>query len=310
MNALLSAAFVLCWSSGFIGARLGADTAAAVTTLTWRFVPLAMVLLAAATARASWRGLTVRDVARQAAIGLLSQSGYLLTVYSAIGLGVSSGTTALIDGVQPLVVGALAGPLLRQWVSSRQWAGLGLGLAGVAVVVTADASVSRTVAWWAFAIPFAGMLSLVAATFLSARTGDAVPVRPLASMAIHATTSAVVFAALAAVTGTARPPGDGSFWIAIIWLIVLSTFGGYGLYWHILKRSGVTRVNALMFGMAPVTAIWGALMFGEPFTVRTAAGLALCLAAVWLGGRARAPVRPRAALRLRSPAWPPPRPRR
>ncbi|MFF4801217.1 hypothetical protein ACFY1U_22950 [Streptomyces sp. NPDC001351] len=42
---------------------------------------------------------------------MLSQSGYLLTVYYAIQLGVSSGTTALIDGVQPLVAGALAGPL-------------------------------------------------------------------------------------------------------------------------------------------------------------------------------------------------------
>ncbi|MCL2583909.1 MAG: DMT family transporter [Streptosporangiales bacterium] len=315
MNVLLSVAFVLCWSSGFIGARLGAGTAAALTTLTWRFVPLAVVLLAAATVRSAWRGLTPRDVARQAAIGLLSQSGYLLTVYSAIGLGVSSGTTALIDGVQPLVVGALAGPLLRQRVPLRQWAGLGLGLAGVAVVVTADAGASPAVAWWAFAVPFGGMLSLVAATFLTARTAGAAPVPPLASMAVHATTSAVVFAALAAAAGTARPPASDSFWTAVAWLIALSTFGGYGLYWHILKRSGVTRVNALMFLMAPVTAIWGALMFGEPFSVRTAAGLALSLAAVRLGGPARAPGAAlagadRGGLSPAKRAWPPPRRRR
>lgn len=60
MNVLLSAAFVLCWSSGFIGAKLGAGSAAAVTVLMWRFVPLAAVLAVAAAvfARASWRGLT------------------------------------------------------------------------------------------------------------------------------------------------------------------------------------------------------------------------------------------------------------
>lgn len=43
-----------------------------------------------------------------------------------------------------------------------------------------------------------------------------------------------------------------------------------------------------MFLMAPVTAVWGALMFGEPFGAQTALGLAVCLAAVVIvdrGGR-------------------------
>lgn len=171
MNVLLSAAFVLCWSSGFIGAKLGAGSADAVTVLMWRFLPLTLVLAlgSALVARASWRGLTARDVLRQTVIGALSQSGYLLTVYAAIQLGVSSGTTALIDGTQPLVAGALAGPLLRQYVSRRQWLGLWLGISGVAVVTLADASAVHGVPPWAYAVPFAGMLSLVAATFLEGR---------------------------------------------------------------------------------------------------------------------------------------------
>jgi drug/metabolite transporter (DMT)-like permease len=253
-------------------------------------------------------------VAREAAIGLLSQSGYLLTVYYAIQLGVPSGTTALIDGVQPLVAGALAGPLLRQHVSRRQWLGLVAGLGGVVIVVTADASASAGVSGWAFAIPFLGMLCLVAATFLEGHGAAAAEpepgvyrdarrsprgrrpprVRPLASMAIHATTSAVVFSVLAVATGSVQPPAaSGAFWGTIAWLIVLPTFGGYGLYWHILGRSGVTRVNTLMFLMAPVTAVWGALMFGEPFGVRTAIGLALSLAAVAIVYREGAPSRRR-----------------
>ena len=278
MNALLSAAFVICWSSGFIGAKLGAGSASAVTLLMWRFLPLALVLLAVALARASWRGLAPRDVARQVVIGALSQSGYLLTVYGAIQLGVSSGTTALIDGVQPLVAGALAGPLLHQYVTRRQWLGLGLGVAGVAVVTSADAASGGHTAWWAYAVPFLGMLSLVAATFLEGRSRT--KVAPEAALTTHCLTSAVVFTALAVGSGAAVPPAEPTFWIATAWLVVLATFGGYGLYWIILSRSGVTQVNTLMFLMAPVTAVWGALMFGEPFGVRTALGLAVALAAV------------------------------
>ncbi|MCL7494041.1 DMT family transporter [Streptomyces sp. MCA2] len=280
MHLLLSAAFVLCWSSGFIGAKLGADSAPAGTLLMWRFLPLAAVLVvvAALSARAAWRGLTARDLARQAVIGALSQSGYLLTVYSAIQLGVSSGTTALIDGTQPLVAGALAGPLLHQYVSRRQWLGLGLGVGGVIVVTTADAAAGSGVAGWAYLVPFLGMSSLVAATFLENRSRTRVA--PSVSMTIHCTTSAVLFTALAAGTGSLQPPASLSFWVAVGWLVVLSTFGGYGLYWLILRRRGVTEVNTLMFLMAPVTALWGAAMFGEPFGPQTAAGLALGLAAV------------------------------
>jgi drug/metabolite transporter (DMT)-like permease len=146
----IAIAFVLCWSSGFIGAKLGTGSAGAATLLMWRFVPLAALLaLAAALDRARWRGLTRAAVARQALVGLLSQCGYLLTVYWAIGLGVSSGTTALIDGTQPLVVGALAGPLLRERVSARQWLGLCVGLAGVAIVTSADAGANPGVPAWA-----------------------------------------------------------------------------------------------------------------------------------------------------------------
>ncbi|MFD4640120.1 DMT family transporter [Lentzea sp. NPDC058436] len=278
MNFLLSAAFVLCWSSGFIGAKLGAGSASAVTVLMWRFLPLALVLVAFAALRKSWRGLAARDVGRQALIGVLSQSGYLLTVYYAIQLGVSSGTTALIDGVQPLVAGALAGPLLHQYVSRRQWLGLCLGVGGVVIVTGADAAASSGVEWWAYLIPFLGMLSLVAATFLEGRSRT--QVAPSVAMTTHCLTSAVVFTALAVGTGNAVPPAEPAFWGTIAWLVVLSTFGGYGLYWIILRRSGVTHVNTLMFLMAPVTAVWGAWMFGEHFGIQTAFGLALGLAAV------------------------------
>ncbi|MFH8484373.1 DMT family transporter [Streptomyces longisporoflavus] len=280
MNVLLSTAFVLTWSSGFIGAKLGAGSASAVTVLMLRFLPLALALavVALTVARSSWRGLGARDLLRQAVVGALSQSGYLLTVYYAIQLGVSSGTTALIDGTQPLVAGALAGPLLGQYVSRTQWAGLGLGVAGVVIVTAADATSGTDAPPWAYAVPFLGMFSLVAATFLDRRSPAPVP--PAVSMTVHCATSAVIFTALAVGAGAAIPPAEASFWVAISWLVTLSTFGGYGLYWLILRRSGVTRVNTLMFLMAPVTALWGALMFGEPFGVQTALGLAVGISAV------------------------------
>ncbi|WP_245633544.1 DMT family transporter [Amycolatopsis jejuensis] len=274
---MLAALFVVCWSSGFIGAKLGAADAAVPTVLMWRFVPLALLLTPFLR-----RGSTsYREFGRHVLIGLLSQAGYLLTVYWAIGEGVSTGTTALIDGVQPLVAAALAGPLLGATATGRQWGGLALGLAGVAMVSWSDAG-SQAPAW-AYLIPFGGMLGLVASTVLERRAS--IPVPPLRALAIHCLTSAVVFTILAVATGTAAPPASGRFWLALAWLIVLATFGGYGLYWLLVDRIGVTAVNSLMFLIAPVTSVWGAALFDEPFTVLTGAGLALALIAAVVANR-------------------------
>lgn len=285
----LSVLFVVCWSSGFIGAKLGAADAAVPTVLMWRFLPLAAVLGVVAWWLARRRGAvpSPRSTVRQVVIGLLSQSGYLLTVYWAISLGVNTGTTALVDGIQPLVAAALLGPLLGAAASGRQWCGLVLGMVGVANVTLADAGSNTTAPVWAYGVPLLGILSLVGATFVERRDPDAVP--PLTALAIHCATSAVVFTAIAVVTGDAVVPDDASFWIATAWLVVLPTFGGYGLYWVLLRRIDVARVNTLMFLMAPVTAVWGALAFGESFTVTTAIGMAVGVVAVVvvsLGGRA------------------------
>ena len=272
MTATLSVLFVACWSSGFIGAKLGAGSAEVPTLLMWRFLPLAVVLPPIVWLSARRRNTmpAPRALGRQVVIGMLSQSGYLLSVYWAVDLGVNTGTTALIDGIQPLVAAALLGPVLGVAVPRMQWVGLAIGMGGVVMVTAADAGAGTSAPWWAYAIPFLGMLSLVASTF----------VQPLQALVIHCSTSAIVFTTLAIVSDAAVPPSVSTFWIALLWLIVLSTFGGYGLYWLLLLRIGITSVNTLMFLIAPVTAVWGALMFGESFTPFTALGLAVGIVAV------------------------------
>jgi drug/metabolite transporter (DMT)-like permease len=228
-SGALGVLFVVSWSSGFVGAKLAAGDAAVTTVLMWRFlplvaflVPLSMVLRRRAARPSRWDGPTA---VRHLLVGLLSQVGYLVTVYWAIDLGVSTGTTALIDGVQPLVVAALVAPLLGTAATGRQWAGLALGAVGVTVVTWADAtSPSSQAPAWAYVVPVLGMLSLVASTFVERRTHAAVSRWEV--LTLHCCVSAVVFTAAAVATGTAVPPASVGFWVAQSWLVVLATFGG------------------------------------------------------------------------------------
>ncbi|MFC9086885.1 DMT family transporter [Nocardiopsis dassonvillei] len=275
---LLAAGLVVMWSSGFVGADLGTRHAPATTLLAWRFLVVAALL----AGWWLWRRprMSRRDLAAHAVLGLLAQSGYLYGVFAAAQAGVAAGTSALVAALQPLVATALAVPLLGERVRPRQMAGLALGLGGVGLVVGADLFRPGAAPWWGYLLPFGAMLSLVAATLLErrARPGGSV----VQALAVQCAVSAVLFTGLAAATGTLAPPADPGFWAAVVWVVVLSTLGGYGLYWAVLARSGVARVSALLYLTPPTTLVWSWLMFGDPVGPVALAGMAVCAAAVVL----------------------------
>jgi drug/metabolite transporter (DMT)-like permease len=290
-GTLIAAGLVVMWSSGYIGSELGTRHAPATALLAWRYIVVASLLGVWMLLRRP--RVTRRDLAVHALIGALAHAGCLSGTVTAAEHGVSAGTIALIMVLQPIVATALAAPLLREAVTSRQVAGLGLGLAGVAAVVSADVGYGSPTSVWAYALPAAAMLSLVAATLLERRTRPSTGA--VDALTIQCAVSALLFAALAGATGTLTPPAGAGFWVAVAWVAVLATLGGYGLYWANLARSGVTRVSALLYLTPPATTAWAWLMFGDPMTVVSLTGMAVCAAAVAL---VTAPGRPavRAAL--------------
>lgn len=282
--AAAAAGFVVMWSSGFIGARLFRDTAGTFTILMWRLlIPAALLGTWRAAARARQgrgrRTISARQIAAQIVIGLLAQGVYLTGVFIAEALGVPAGTTALVAALQPLLAGALAGTLLGERVTPWQWAGLGAGLAGVLLVVALALPASRGPAW-AYALPFASMVALTAATLLQSRAGARIALAD--ALTIQCGASAGLFTIAAIAAGQFTFPRHGEFWLAMAWFLALSTIGGYGFYWLVLRQTSATRVSSLIYLTPPATMLWGFLMFGETVTPLAATGIAVCAAAVWL----------------------------
>lgn len=128
------ALFVVLWSTGFIGAKLGLPYAGPLTFLTVRFwLAAALFTLLALAMRAPWPWR--KEVGHYAVAGLLVHAVYLGGVFVGISLGVEAGVSAMIVSVQPLLVAALAGLVLSERVAPRQWVGLGLGLLGVVLIL-------------------------------------------------------------------------------------------------------------------------------------------------------------------------------
>ena len=275
VSVLLSIGLVLCWSSGFIGARLGTEDASATTLLAWRFIVAGTLALG----WLAWRRhrLTRRVVAAHLGQGLLTQVAYLSGVVGGIGAGVPAGTTALIAALQPIVVAVLASAVLAQPAGLRQWWGLILGLAGVGLVV-ADTLSGSQAAPWAYLLPVLGMLALSVGTVGDRRVPA--PSSVLDALAIHTTIAAAAFVSIAGLTDSLEPPHDARFAWAVVWMVVLSWLGGYGCYLGVLRRLGPTRTSALLYLTPPTTMLWAFAMFGESVGWAAWAGLALCALAV------------------------------
>ncbi|WP_161601209.1 DMT family transporter [Rhizobium rhizogenes] len=274
--AILEAGLVIAWSSGFIGARLAADTTSVFLVLFWRFVVVSLILVPWLL-RQMRRGLPARSLILQSVLGAFAMFGYLALGVKAIELGVPVGTAALISALQPIVTAALAGPVLQERVNRSQRIGLGLGLAGVSLAVGGSLGGASL---WAYSLSGASTLSLVIATIIAKALPDNTPLLP--SLAMQSIVSAVLFAPLTLLNGGIFPSLGPRFIGAVAWFILFSTIGGYGLYWLCLGRSTATRVGSLIYLTPPVTMIWGWLMFSEPITMSAIIGFVVCIVGVLL----------------------------
>ena len=273
VTVLAAIGFIVSWSSGFVIAAVAVVDVPATTLLVWRFAPLAVPLVVIILATGVARRVTRTELRQQAVIGLFAQFGYITFVYAAIGAGITTGTTALIDAVQPLVVATLVGPLLGLRVRGAQWAGLAVGALGVVLVVSSQVG-GAAAHPLAYVLPALAMASLIVGTFVERRSRVKTPV--LVTLTVHVVVTSLALIVIAAATGTLVPPATLAFWFATVLSAVVPTLAAYGLYWWLLRRVGITALNALLFLVAPTTALCGAVLLGEPLTLVTVAGFALC----------------------------------
>lgn len=273
---------VVMWSSGFIGAELGTRFAGADTLLAWRYLVAAAVLLV--VVRATRTPLRRSSAPRLALVGLLCQVGYLGGIVTGVGLGVAPGTSALIASLQPLVVAAVAGPLLGERTDARQRLGLLVGIVGVALVVGDDLGTGGAPAY-AYLLVLGGMLALAAGTILERRWQPGGTL--LESLAVQTFVSALGFGGIALALGHAAPPASTGFWWSVAWVVALSTFGGYGAYVYVVRYGGATLASTLLYLTPPTTMLWAFVMFGDAITALGIAGLAVCAVGVALALRPR-----------------------
>ena len=274
--------FVLLWSTGFIGAKLGLPYAEPLTFLALRmgFV-VALLLVVAVVARAPWPH-DARSWVHIVIAGLLVQCGYLGGVFSAIHQGMSAGVVALIVGLQPILTAVVAAPLFGERTTSRQWIGLVLGLVGVALVLSNNLT-HGTINAAGFILACIALLSITAGTLYQKRFGATMDFRTGA--VIQYASTGLVLLLLASLTESMHVTWSGQFIFALAWLALVLSVGAISLLYFLVKRGKATQVSSLFYLTPPVTAVLAFLFFGETLSPTALVGMAIAVIGVALVNR-------------------------
>lgn len=278
----MPAVFVILWSTGFIGAKLGLPHAEPFTFLLARMVIVVGALgVVAVVARAPWPSRPMSWL-HIAVAGLLVHAAYLGGVFAAIGAGLSAGVTALIVGLQPLLTAAVVGPLLGERVTGRQWVGVLLGLVGVALVVWEKIAFDAGhVAGLIFAS--IALVGITGGTLYQKKFCAGMDLR--AGAIIQYLATGIVLGLIAFETETMRIEWTGEFIFAVVWLALVLSVGAIFLLFLMIRKGAAARVAALFYLTPAATAVFAWALFGETLGLSALIGMALAAAGVALVGR-------------------------
>lgn len=269
---------MVLWSTGFVVARYATDDTGPLTFLAVRMVLAAGILAAVAAMRASQR-VDRRLVPWVMLAGIGMHVLYLGGVFVAIDQGLPSGISALIAGLHPVLTALASRRVLGERLIRIQWVGVFLGFAGVIVVVI-DRLVTHstgvtTLTMLASAISVLGMSG---GTLVQRKKCSTMPL--LWGTVVQYTTAAAVLLVLAVTWEHWDFSVTSRSMFALLWAVFVLSIAAVLLMLWLLQRRAASQVTSLFFLTPALSAIEGAILFGERLGLYAVVGLAISLVGV------------------------------
>ncbi len=268
----------LIWSSAFAAAKFGIAYCPPLLFLVLRFCLAGLIML-------GWAGVrgirtSPHEVAVLAGLGLLNFGLYLGLTTVALA-AVPSAIVAAIVGVNPVVTVTLGALITGERPGARAVAALGLGLAGVAVIMLPRALAASGGDAVGYALAAGGLLSLALGTVLFRRYGTrAEPVFANGVQSLAAGLALVpVSAALERWSALVPAPGLVA---SQAWLVGIVSITGYLIWFRMLRTGSLAAAAVAQFAVPPLGLIYGALLHAEVLSLTDVLGLVPILAAVAL----------------------------
>lgn len=279
--------FVFIWSTGWIAAKYAAPHTDPLWFLTIRFSVAAVIIaLFALVVRAPWPK-DGRAWLHGLVSGVLLHGIYLGGVWWAVKQGLSAGISGLLVALQPLLTALLAPYLLQERITPKQWAGVGLGLCGVVLVLSPrlgfGEGATLQVPWLALAINIIGVIGITAGSFYQKAFVASGDLRTVT--AVQYLGALLLVAPLSLLLENRFFDHSFEVYAALSWSVIVLSVIAISIMLLMLNRGEVTRVSALIYLVPATVAVQAWAMFGEKLTTIQIAGLLLTVVGVYLATR-------------------------
>jgi drug/metabolite transporter (DMT)-like permease len=278
-DALLAWYFVAVWGSGFIATKIGLQYAPPFSFLTLRFIfgliclgPILLIM------RPRFPG-SPAELGHVIVAGLLMHAVHLSGSHYTQYLGMSAGITALILSVQPLITALISVRWMGEQLAPRQWAGVVIGLAGVALVVWHKVDVREATLGSLVAVA----VSLVGVTAGTLYQRVYCPLVDLRSATfIQFMVTAAVLAPLAWLVEGYAVTWAWPMFGSIAFLVIGASILAVSALHTLMRRGQATRVTSLLY-LTPIVAVALEMeMFGVVPSALSMAGIVVTCSGVGL----------------------------
>jgi drug/metabolite transporter (DMT)-like permease len=277
------------WGGAYLFTRAAVPAFGPAPLVVLRFAIAAAILLPILARRG--RLSQLRQHPRELVIVALPFTAlpFLLLSWSALHIG--AGLLAVLTATAPMFAGIVAHFFFKDRLGTARAAGLAIGLAGVALLVSGGNLALKTAdgALALGAVLFVSVTWSVGANYTRRHLSD---VDPMVTTAGSLALASLALAPLAWATWPGQAPGARA-WAEIGFLGVASSGLGMLMYFRLLARIGPVRAMSVTFLSPVVAMVSGALYLGEAVTPTMIGGTAVVLfgTALSLGliGRQRAP---------------------
>ena len=276
------AAVYLIWGSSYLAILWGLETIPPFLLGAARFISAGVMLYAIARARGPVT-FSPRQLGNAAIVGALlpfAGNGSLIWAQQRI----PSGIAALIVATVPLWIVVIQTVVEKVRPGGQIWTGVGLGIVGLAILVSARNGVAGAVHIPSALILCVGSVAWAAGSIFSRRAD--LPESGLASSALTMLAAGVFFSVTAVVAGehhafeVARVSLRSVLGLA--YLSILGSVVAYSAYIWLLQATTPARVATYAYVNPVIAVFMGWAFAGEPISIRTMVAASVILAAVIL----------------------------
>ena len=281
MFRLFPLIFIILWSSAFITTKPIVDYSDPFSALAFRFLLVTFGFFLFSIFRKEKILVSKKNFIESIFSGILFHGVYLGGVFFSISKGLPTGIAALIVTLNPVLTNALAGPLLKEKVSIKQWIGVTMGFLGAAIVLGFD--IGTTLPTIGIIAVFISLLAVTSATLWQKKLSNNLSL-PVNNM--YQAIGGFLFHILIVLFFTEPYINFSStFIIAMTHQIVLVSFGAFTILMYLIKHHSASKTVSLFFLIPATSALIAWIFLNETLNIFDICGFIIASIGVFIATR-------------------------